>query len=225
MHRSVMTCRRERGATRSLREWVCARWSVRPDRGWPLSVRLPVRHEDEVISAGSRARRDRQRRLHRPQHASRIGTGPRRVRRGTSPRHSGSATTSRTCSSQATTCGPGHRARCSPRRRIRVSRRRTPFAMPTMHWYRAEGSHLAEHWGVLDQLVMLAQVGALPRAPEPHVPTHTATLPALPSQAGHERHEGAARNRNHTWLPLAFCWRECGCACRWNRRSECVRDR
>jgi predicted ester cyclase len=37
-----------------------------------------------------------------------------------------------------------------------------PFAMSTMHWYRAEGDRLAEHWGVVDQLGMLAQVGALP---------------------------------------------------------------
>jgi hypothetical protein len=36
-----------------------------------------------------------------------------------------------------------------------------------MHWYRADGDRLAEHWGVVDQLGMLAQVGALPGAPEP----------------------------------------------------------
>ena len=42
-----------------------------------------------------------------------------------------------------------------------------PFAMSTMHWYRADGERLAEHWGVVDQLGMLAQVGALPGAPEP----------------------------------------------------------
>jgi predicted ester cyclase len=36
-----------------------------------------------------------------------------------------------------------------------------PFSMATMHWYRARGDRLAEHWGVLDQLGMLAQVGAL----------------------------------------------------------------
>ena len=42
-----------------------------------------------------------------------------------------------------------------------------PFAMSTMHWYRADGGRLAEHWGVLDQLGMLAQVGALPGAPRP----------------------------------------------------------
>jgi predicted ester cyclase len=40
-----------------------------------------------------------------------------------------------------------------------------PFAMSTMHWYRAQDGRLAEHWGVLDQLGMLAQVGALPRTP------------------------------------------------------------
>jgi predicted ester cyclase len=37
-----------------------------------------------------------------------------------------------------------------------------PYAMSTMHWYRADGDRLAEHWGVLDQLGMLAQTGALP---------------------------------------------------------------
>ena len=42
-----------------------------------------------------------------------------------------------------------------------------PFAMATMHWYRADGGRLAEHWGVLDQLGMLAQVGALPGVPSP----------------------------------------------------------
>ena len=42
-----------------------------------------------------------------------------------------------------------------------------PFAMSTMHWYRADGDRLAEHWGVLDQLGMLAQAGALPDTPGP----------------------------------------------------------
>jgi predicted ester cyclase len=42
-----------------------------------------------------------------------------------------------------------------------------PFAMATMHWYRADGDRLAEHWGVLDQLGMLAQVGALQGTPAP----------------------------------------------------------
>lgn len=37
-----------------------------------------------------------------------------------------------------------------------------PYAMTTMHWYRARGDRLAEHWGVLDQIGMLAQTGALP---------------------------------------------------------------
>jgi predicted ester cyclase len=41
-----------------------------------------------------------------------------------------------------------------------------PYAMPTMHMYRAEGGLLAEHWGVRDELSVLWQVGALP-APEP----------------------------------------------------------
>lgn len=37
-----------------------------------------------------------------------------------------------------------------------------PYAMPTMHFYRAEGGLLAEHWGVRDELSVLWQVGALP---------------------------------------------------------------
>lgn len=37
-----------------------------------------------------------------------------------------------------------------------------PFAVPAMHWYRARGDRLAEHWGVIDQLGMLTQAGALP---------------------------------------------------------------
>ncbi len=41
-----------------------------------------------------------------------------------------------------------------------------PYAMPTMHLYRASGGLLAEHWGVRDELSVLWQVGALP-APEP----------------------------------------------------------
>jgi predicted ester cyclase len=43
-----------------------------------------------------------------------------------------------------------------------------PYAMPTMHLYRAEGDRLAEHWGVRDELSVLWQVGALrPPAPIP----------------------------------------------------------
>jgi predicted ester cyclase len=41
-----------------------------------------------------------------------------------------------------------------------------PYAMATMHMYRAEGGLLAEHWGVRDELSVLWQVGAL-KAPEP----------------------------------------------------------
>ena len=37
-----------------------------------------------------------------------------------------------------------------------------PYAMSTMHMYRAEGGLLAEHWGVRDELSVLWQVGALP---------------------------------------------------------------
>ena len=35
-----------------------------------------------------------------------------------------------------------------------------PYAMATMHLYRAEGDRLAEHWGVRDELGALVQVGA-----------------------------------------------------------------
>ncbi len=45
-----------------------------------------------------------------------------------------------------------------------------PYAMSTMHLYRAEGDRLAEHWGVRDELGVLVQVGAM--AP-----------PALPADA------------------------------------------
>ncbi len=41
-----------------------------------------------------------------------------------------------------------------------------PYAMPTMHMYRAQGGLLAEHWGVRDELSVLWQVGALP-TPQP----------------------------------------------------------
>jgi predicted ester cyclase len=41
-----------------------------------------------------------------------------------------------------------------------------PYAMPSMHLYRAEGGLLAGHWGVRDELSVLWQVGALP-TPEP----------------------------------------------------------
>ena len=41
-----------------------------------------------------------------------------------------------------------------------------PYAMKTMHMYRAEGGLLAEHWGVRDELDVLWQTGALqPPAP------------------------------------------------------------
>lgn len=42
-----------------------------------------------------------------------------------------------------------------------------PYAMPTMHIYRAEGDRLAEHWAVRDEHSVLVQVGALPA---PRVP-------------------------------------------------------
>lgn len=36
-----------------------------------------------------------------------------------------------------------------------------PYAMETMHWYRAAGSRLVEHWGIRDELGVLRQLGAL----------------------------------------------------------------
>jgi predicted ester cyclase len=43
-----------------------------------------------------------------------------------------------------------------------------PYAMPTMHLFRAEGDRLAEHWGVRDEYGVLVQVGA---GPPPVLPT------------------------------------------------------
>lgn len=45
-----------------------------------------------------------------------------------------------------------------------------PYAMATMHMYRAEGDRLAEHWGVRDELGALWEAGALPRPPMPAIP-------------------------------------------------------
>ncbi len=36
-----------------------------------------------------------------------------------------------------------------------------PYAMPTMHLYRAEGDRLAEHWGVRDELAARIQLGTI----------------------------------------------------------------
>ena len=35
-----------------------------------------------------------------------------------------------------------------------------PYTMPTIHIYRTEGTRLAEHWGVRDELGVLRQIGA-----------------------------------------------------------------
>jgi predicted ester cyclase len=42
-----------------------------------------------------------------------------------------------------------------------------PYAMATMHIYRAEGDRLAEHWGVRDELGAMWQVGAVKPPPLP----------------------------------------------------------
>lgn len=52
-----------------------------------------------------------------------------------------------------------------------------PYAMPTMHIYRADGNRLAEHWGVRDELSVLFQVGAL----QPSVPAMPPTPAASPA--------------------------------------------
>jgi len=44
---------------------------------------------------------------------------------------------------------------------------RKPYAMQSMHLYRAVGDRLAEHWGVRDELGALHQVGAIPPPPAP----------------------------------------------------------
>lgn len=46
-----------------------------------------------------------------------------------------------------------------------------PYAMATMHLYRAEGDRLAEHWGVRDEWGALVQVGAVPPPVLPELPT------------------------------------------------------
>jgi predicted ester cyclase len=37
-----------------------------------------------------------------------------------------------------------------------------PYSMHTMHFYRAEGDRLAEHWGVRDEYGVLVRAGVLP---------------------------------------------------------------
>jgi predicted ester cyclase len=45
-----------------------------------------------------------------------------------------------------------------------------PYAMHTMHLYRAEGDRLAEHWGVRDEYGVLVQTGVLPPPSVPAAP-------------------------------------------------------
>ena len=45
-----------------------------------------------------------------------------------------------------------------------------PYAMATMHLFRAEGDRLAEHWGVRDEYGVLMQVGAIPPPVLPRLP-------------------------------------------------------
>jgi ketosteroid isomerase-like protein len=41
-----------------------------------------------------------------------------------------------------------------------------PYAMDTIHIYRTQGTRLAEHWGVRDEIGAMVQMGAIP-APDP----------------------------------------------------------
>ena len=41
-----------------------------------------------------------------------------------------------------------------------------PYAMDTMHIYRTQGTRLAEHWGVRDEIGAMVQMGAIP-TPDP----------------------------------------------------------
>ncbi|WP_052314553.1 ester cyclase [Nocardia thailandica] len=52
-----------------------------------------------------------------------------------------------------------------------------PYTMTTIHIYRTEGTRLAEHWGVRDEVGAMVQVGALP-APDPSALDLAAQLPA-----------------------------------------------
>lgn len=42
-----------------------------------------------------------------------------------------------------------------------------PYAMATLHLYRAEGERLAEHWGVRDELGTMIQLGLVPMPAAP----------------------------------------------------------
>jgi steroid delta-isomerase-like uncharacterized protein len=42
------------------------------------------------------------------------------------------------------------------------------FAATTVGIFRVDGEQIAEHWGVFDQLAMMAQLGLLPGSPQPH---------------------------------------------------------
>lgn len=52
-----------------------------------------------------------------------------------------------------------------------------PYKMTTIHIYRTEGTRLAEHWGVRDEIGAMVQVGAIP-APDPAALDLAERLPA-----------------------------------------------
>ncbi|MCH5643868.1 MULTISPECIES: ester cyclase [unclassified Gordonia (in: high G+C Gram-positive bacteria)] len=45
-----------------------------------------------------------------------------------------------------------------------------PYEMDTLHIYRTEGTRLAEHWGVRDELGVLIQLGVVPAPQLPPLP-------------------------------------------------------
>jgi hypothetical protein len=69
-----------------------------------------------------------------------------------------------------------------------------------------------------------APAGAKPRASLPGRPYMAASRPRQPPA----RPGGEPQERSDKLLPkcvVMTCWRECGCICRWDGRSQCVRDR
>jgi predicted ester cyclase len=70
-----------------------------------------------------------------------------------------------------------------------------PYAMHTMHLYRAEGDRLAEHWGVRDEHSVLVQVGALPAPVLPPGAGGTAMTSPTLTRRGSSPTSRSARDR------------------------------